>query len=197
MKFGGSSHQKTLECDSACDSAWCKLQFDAGNVLSVYGAAFTIGRLQSNHLAVEDARLSGTHCCLVPAAESGKPPILTDTSTNGTFVAGEKLHKSSRQLQWGEHVEVVKGNKNLCFVVSNSQEKRESSECMQRTLTCSGTLECDDHLEGDSDTAQPVGGGGRSEKKRVLDDAVSEEMNCSICMRSVIFPACSFFPTCS
>jgi hypothetical protein len=81
MKIGGSSHQKTLECDSACDSAWCKLQFDSGNVLSVYGAAFTIGRLQSNHLVVEDARLSGTHCCLAPAAASGKPPILTDTST--------------------------------------------------------------------------------------------------------------------
>jgi hypothetical protein len=51
-------------------------------------------------------------------------------------------------------------------------------------------------MEGDSDTAQPVsgggGGGGRSEKrvlKRVLDD--SDELNCSICMRSVIFPTWS------
>jgi pSer/pThr/pTyr-binding forkhead associated (FHA) protein len=106
---------------------WCKLQFDAGNVLSVYGATFTIGRLQSNNLIFEDACLSGTHCCLAPPRESDKPPILTDTSTNGTFVAGEKLHKSSRQLQWGDRVEVVLGNKNLCFVVSNHQEKSESS----------------------------------------------------------------------
>ena len=127
MKLGG----RTV----ASDSAWCKLQFDAGHVLSLHGAAFMIGRMQSNHLVVEDARLSGTYCCLAPAAESGTPPILTDTSTNGTFVAGEKLHKSSRQLQWGEHVEVVKGNKNLCFVVINGQAKGESSECMQRTLT--------------------------------------------------------------
>jgi hypothetical protein len=106
---------------------WCKLQFDAGNVLSVYGATFTIGRLQSNNLIFEDACLSGTHCCLAPARESGKPPILTDTSTNGTFVTGEKLHRSSRQLQWGDRVEVVLGNKNLCFVVSNHQEKSENS----------------------------------------------------------------------
>ena len=117
----GSHQKKKAMPRRTCDSAWCNIQFDAGNVLSLYGTPFTIVRHQCNDLVVEDVRLSGTHCCLAHAAESGTPPILTDTSTNGTFVAEEKLHKSSRQLQWGEHVEVVKGNKNLCFVVSNSQ----------------------------------------------------------------------------
>jgi hypothetical protein len=59
------------------------------------------------------------------------------------------------------------------------------------------TLEC----EGDSDTAQPVSGGGggdcRSEKmvlKRVLDDAVSDELNCSICMSSILHKAVTLMP---
>ena len=52
-------------------------------------------------------------------------PTLTDTSTNGTFVNGKKIHKSEKEIKWGDRVEVVKGKKSLCFIVSKSKEQSE------------------------------------------------------------------------
>jgi len=78
------------------------------------GVAFSIGRHDSNNLVFACAHLSGRHCTLAPAtgASAGDAAlVLTDTSTNGTFVDGSKVHKDSAPLRWGQRVEVVKGYK--------------------------------------------------------------------------------------
>ena len=100
------------------DSAWCKLLFDDGTEKECLGQDFKIGRHTSNNHHVEnEGYLSSSHCYLTAPVRWGALPTLTDTSMNGTFVNGERLLKSSQELQWGERIEVVKGNKSLCFVL--------------------------------------------------------------------------------
>ena len=102
------------------DSAWCKLLFDDGTEEECLGQDFKIGRHTSNNYHVEnEGYLSSSHCYLTAPVRWGALPTLTDTSSgNGTYVNGEKLVKSTQELKWGERIEVVKGNKSLCFVLS-------------------------------------------------------------------------------
>ena len=82
--------------------------------LQARGVAFSIGRHDSNDLVSDSAHLSGRHCTLAPLArpEAGDAAlVLTDSSTNGTFVDGSKVHKDSVPLRWGQRVELVKGHK--------------------------------------------------------------------------------------
>lgn len=114
---------------SSLSGAWCNLMFDDGKVLSWHGLDFAIGSFVSNNLFADDVRLSGQHCRLTPSKKVGEPPTLTDMSTNGTLVKDEneatsnKLVAASRKLKWGDRIEVVEGEKSLCFVVRepNSQ----------------------------------------------------------------------------
>ena len=127
------------------DSAWCKLLFDDGTEKECLGQDFKIGRHTSNNHHVEnEGYLSSSHCYLTAPVRWGALPTLTDTSSgNGTFVNGEKLLKSSQELQWGERIEVVKGNKSLCFVLRESQVRSHHIDLGQ-TQTYGDTLEYGD-----------------------------------------------------
>jgi pSer/pThr/pTyr-binding forkhead associated (FHA) protein len=55
--------------------------------------AFTIGRAATNHFQIPDIRLSGKHCIIMKKeqVDGSLIVIVEDTSTNGTFVNGEKV----------------------------------------------------------------------------------------------------------
>jgi len=57
--------------------------------------SFTIGRAPDNDLQIPDQRLSGKHCQLLREIDaSGKMIVyLVDTSSNGTFLNGQKVIK--------------------------------------------------------------------------------------------------------
>ena len=96
---------------------WCRLVFDDGRALLLRGEKFTVGRAETNDLIGDQPQLSALHCSLSPGEDKEKPCMLTDTSSNGTFVDGDKVHKASREVPWGSRVEVVKGKKGICFVL--------------------------------------------------------------------------------
>lgn len=113
--------------DTMKEAPWCSLEFDDGKVLTARGGSFAIGRAEGNDLVdVSAHHMSGNHCKLERASAGGEggattswaPPTLTDTSSNGTFVSGDKVHRAARQLKWNDRVEVVKGNKvsSLCVL---------------------------------------------------------------------------------
>lgn len=109
---------------NACDVLH-QLDFDDGKTLVARGCSFSIGRGDCNDLVNLSAHLSAKHCRLEPTVSSvasgdggtdgglecgAVAPTLIDTSSNGTFVGGAKVHRAARELKWGEKVEVVKGN---------------------------------------------------------------------------------------
>jgi hypothetical protein len=174
-----------------------------GRVLDVQvrGATFSIGRGESNDLVSDSAHLSGMHCALAPAqGTSGGALVLTDSSTNGTFVDGSRVCKGSMPLRWGQRVELVKGHKGLCFVVREfrgeaasqgfARNKTLVSDPNDETLSDKGEGEA----EGGSGSAREGGGSARggtgSAKKK---DAVSEHMKCGICLE-VLHRAVTLLP---
>lgn len=85
------------------------------------GDPFTVGRLPGNDLQVADIRLSSKHCNITKVE---KEPglfsiVLQDTSTNGTFVGGEKVGK-------GNSVELTNGAE--IFLLREQQEVEASEE---------------------------------------------------------------------
>jgi len=54
--------------------------------------------------------VSGNHC-LLTCDKGSKTLTLQDTSTNGTWVQDEHVRKCSKELQGGEKVQIVKGDK--------------------------------------------------------------------------------------
>jgi len=112
------------DLQNACDVLH-QLDFDDGKTLVARGCSFSIGRSDCNDLVNLSAHLSAKHCRLEPTVSSvasgdggtdgglecgAVAPTLIDTSSNGTFVGGAKVHRAARELKWGEKVEVVKGN---------------------------------------------------------------------------------------
>ena len=64
--------------------------------------SFTIGRRQSVHLPLKSLRVSGRHAELLLV---GEHLFIRDLgSTNGTFVNGERLHRT-RRVREGDHIE--------------------------------------------------------------------------------------------
>jgi hypothetical protein len=139
----------------ACDSVWCRLLFDDGKEVRVRHRAFTIGRDRSNDHVNIDPRLSSSHCYITAPAGFDAPPTLTDTSTNGTFVKGEKLLKSSIHLQWGERIEVVKDNLSLCFVLAKDVAKPPGSYVDEWEESLNKARERLSHLENVMGIAGP------------------------------------------
>jgi predicted component of type VI protein secretion system len=97
------------------EPAWCFLCFgNADNTIAVRGKSFAIGRSETNDFVVSEneGHVSGTHCTLEPASDAGFPPVLHDRSMNGTWINDkDKVHKGSRQLEWGDRVQISPGNK--------------------------------------------------------------------------------------
>jgi len=169
--------------------------------VQVRGATFSIGRGESNDLVSDSAHLSGMHCELAPAqGASGGALVLTDSSTNGTFVDGSRVCKGSMPLRWGQRVELVKGHKGLCFVVREFRgEAASKGFARNKTLTCDPNDETlsdkgEGGAEGGSGSAREGGGSARggtgSAKKK---DAVSEHMKCGVCLE-VLHRAVTLLP---
>jgi hypothetical protein len=147
--------------------AWCRLVFDdARPALLLRGKSFAVGRAETNDLVGEQLQLSGSHCTLRP---EGSRIMLTDTSSNGTFVNGEKVHRTSREVPFGARVEVVKGKQGLCFVVRKSVEEGDAGAALPRHATLAAT---------DADLDKTV-----SDEEDKATAAVSAHMTCCICIK--------------
>eukprot|EP00802_Teleaulax_amphioxeia_P010967 Tamp_10997.p1 GENE.Tamp_10997~~Tamp_10997.p1 ORF type:complete len:568 (+),score=72.90 Tamp_10997:53-1705(+) len=171
--------------DDAGAAAWARLEFGDGKTLAARGVAFSIGRHDSNDLVSDSAHLSGRHCTLAPLArpEAGDAAlVLTDSSTNGIFVDGSKVHKDSVPLRWGQRVELVKGHKSLSFV---ARECREGADSLARNKTLVADPN-DETLSDREDAAAAQGngaaGGGAGSSSATEKDTVSEHMKCCICL---------------
>jgi hypothetical protein len=154
---GGPSRSRERE--------WFRLVFDDGRVLPARGQHLSIGRADANDLVIEQPQVSGSHCSL--CLETGRI-VLTDTSTNGTFVNDAKVHKASHDVPWGARVEVVKGMPSLCFVVRKSVEEGGAGASLPRNATIAAA---------DAGPDPPV-----SDEQDAATAAVSEHMTCCICM---------------
>ena len=69
--------------------------------------------------------VSEQHCTLTPSAQPGVAPTLTDTSANGTLVKGERVVAGSRNLEWGDYMEVVEGVARLSCTVTRPNHRLE------------------------------------------------------------------------
>ena len=148
---------------------WCRLVFDDGRALLLRGEKFTVGRAETNDLIGDQPQLSALHCSLSPGEDKEKPCMLTDTSSNGTFVDGDKVHKASREVPWGSRVEVVKGKKGICFVLRSVDEGDKGDAGLARNTTVAAdAADLDNTVSDDDDKATA---------------AVSEQMNCCICIK--------------
>lgn len=149
---------------------WCRLVFDDGRAISLRGERFTVGRAETNDLIGDQPQLSGLHCSLCPGEDKEKPCLLTDTSSNGTFVDGAKVHKASRVVPWGSRVEVVKGKKGICFVLRSVDEEGDKGDAglARNTTVAADAADLDNTVSDDDDKATA---------------AVLEQMNCCICMK--------------
>lgn len=93
---------------------WLEIQLENGTILPVAGSVYRIGRNEASGLRVESLFVSGTHCWLGRTLIPGKAAVLTDESTNGTFVNGHRIIKGSDHLL--EHGDRVGIGRNGTFV---------------------------------------------------------------------------------
>lgn len=99
---------------------WLEIELESGTILPVTASVYKIGRDQTNELCVGSLCVSRMQCWLGSTLLSGKVAVLTDTSTNGTFVNGHRIIKGSDHLlENGDSVGIGKnGDFTACtFVV--------------------------------------------------------------------------------
>ena len=103
---------------------WCTLDFDDGESKDVSGAFYSIGRNTSNTRSTDNPAVSRNHCTLTYSKELSCV-VLEDTSSKGTFVNGSRVHRRTKALEWGDKVEIVKGNK-VCWNMSRRDQCNKS-----------------------------------------------------------------------
>lgn len=99
---------------------WLEIELESGTILPVTASVYRIGRDEANELCVGSLCVSRMQCWLGSTLLSGKVAVLTDTSTNGTFVNGHRIIKGSDHLlEHGDSVGIGKnGDFTACtFVV--------------------------------------------------------------------------------
>ena len=83
------------------------LKFKDGTVKHVReGQRYSFGKDQSNDYPIDDLTVSRQHCSLIRSRGSSFV-MLDDTSSNGTFVNGDKVMKQKKELKWGDKVELL------------------------------------------------------------------------------------------
>ena len=174
---GTQEMDKTPNSESTANS-WCKLtslNTQYGHIM-VVADKHTFGRLDANNTAIHDKRLSGMHCSLYrEKKENGEYGFFVhDMSSNGTYVNDMKIGKNEKkEIQNGDTVQLLSAKlvppqDVIAYVFSltgATQGKRKSSK---------------DKTESE-------------QKRQKIDDALSDEMKCCICM-DMIYQAVTVMP---
>jgi hypothetical protein len=101
---------------------WLEIELEDGTIRPVTASVYRIGRDKDSELRYGALSVSGKHCWLGSTLIPDKVAVLTDTSTNGTFVNGHKITKGSDHLlAHGDKVGIGGSATSILhtFVVSN------------------------------------------------------------------------------
>ena len=165
------------------------LLIDTGSMtVKARGGRCLVGRAASCDVQLASAAISSNHC-FFEASDDSLQVFVTDTSTNGTAVNGEKLTKNTRTLLSCDNamVELAPGKAksvtlSVSFPLKSTPLKRAKTDIVV------GTLDEDDAAEAlpNDETKQVL-------TKPALDDDMKQTMTCAIC-QSIFHTPVSLIP---
>ena len=175
MDSGQNGDKTPAESNTQGSKPWGKLVSINPNLSNVELnlEVYTIGRLETNDIPIDDIRISGLHCILryIP---SDKTVFLEDKSSNGTYIENQKIGKGNkRQLFPGKKFYILHKTKVLNqdqtkgFILTECEQK---ADCLKRERQ-------DGKKEEDTTT------GNAKQIKVPLNNSgnVSDAVKCQIC----------------
>ena len=140
----------------------------------------TFGRVDNNSTIIPDKRLSSNHCTLERQKKDNGDYtyFVYDTSSNGTYVNDMKIGKGEKkEIQNGDTIQLL------------SAKLVSPTEVIAYVFTLTDVQSSQNTTKRKSSTERNE----NEAKRQKIDDAISNEMKCCICM-DIIYQAVTAMP---